>query len=170
LNRSQVLQRRYRQPLPKSRKDTEAMPSLTHRIAISAAVARSVAIAALLGITFLASPLTAARADDGAIASVAPAQTPFHQAAAEATTTQGRTVEQWVISLRAALVITPAEEAKWNSVAQAMRENPSAVQKLAAGRFGQVPQSMISSFETLYNSMPDSQKEVALQLFQSFGR
>jgi hypothetical protein len=160
------------------------MSSLTHRIAISA----SVAIAALLGITFLASPLAAVRADSAAIAPVELAQTPFRQAAAGATvifflfllqrqdlrdrfiTTQGRTVEQWITSLHAALAITPAEEAKWNSVAQAMRENPAAVQKLAAGKIGQVPQGMISPFKTLYNSMPDPQKEVALQLFQSFGR
>jgi len=143
----------------------------THRIAISSApVAHSVAIAALLGITFLASPLAAARADSAAIAPVAPAQTTFHQATAEATTTPGRTVEQWIISLHAALAITPAEEAKWDSVAQAMRENPAAVQKLTAGKIGQIPQGMISSFETLYNSMSDPQKEVALQLLQGSGR
>jgi hypothetical protein len=146
------------------------MSSLTHRIAISAAATRSAAIAALLGITFLASPLAAARADSAVIALVAPAQTTFHQAGAEATNTRRGTVEQWIISLHAALTITPAEESKWNSVAQAMHENPAAVQKLAAGRFGQVPQGMISSFETLYNSMPDPQKEVALQLLQGFGR
>jgi hypothetical protein len=56
-----------------------------------------------------------------------------------------------------------------------MRENPAAVQKLAAGEMGEVPQgglqNLISSFETLYNSMPDPQKRVALQLFhQGFGR
>jgi hypothetical protein len=60
------------------------MSSLTYRIAISAAAARSVAIAALLGIPFLASPLTAARADSAAIAPVELTQTTFHQAAAEA--------------------------------------------------------------------------------------
>ena len=147
------------------------MSSLTCRIAISAAAARSVAIAALLGITFLASPLAAGYA---ASAPVAPAQTAFHQVAAEAANTQGRSVEHWITSLRAALAITPAEESQWNSVAQAMRENPAAVQKLAAGRIGQVPQgrleSLISSFERLYNSMPEPQKRVALRLFQGFGR
>jgi protein CpxP len=150
------------------------MSSLTRRIAVSAAAARSVAIAALLGITFLASPLTAARADSAAVAPVEPAQTTFHQAAAAAANTQGRTVEQWIISLHAVLAITPAEEAKWDSVAQAMRENPAAVQKLAAGKIGQVPQdrleNLISSFETLYGSMTDPQKKVALRLFQGFGR
>lgn len=150
------------------------MSSLTHRIATSALVARSMAIAALLGIAFLASPLAAARASSAAIAPVALTRTTFHQATAEAANTQGRTVEQWIISLHAALAITPAEESKWNSVAQAMRENPATVQKLAAGKIGQVPQggleNLISSFETLYNSMPDPQKEVALQLFQGFGR
>jgi protein CpxP len=146
------------------------MSSLTHRIAISAAVARSVAIAALLGTMFLASLPTAARAGSAAVAPVGPAQTAFHQAAAEATTTQRGTVEQWIISLHTALAITPAEEAKWNGVARAMRENPAAVQKLAAGKIGQIPPGMISAFETLYNSMPDPQKRIADQLFQDLGR
>jgi protein CpxP len=135
-----------------------------------ASAARSAAIAVLLGATFLASPLTAARADGAAVAPVEPAQAAFHQAAAEAVNTRGRTVERWITSLHAALAITPAEESKWNDVAQTMRENPSAVQNLAAGRFDQVPQGMISSFETLYDSMPDPQKKVALQLLQGFGR
>jgi protein CpxP len=143
------------------------MSSLTHRIAISAAAARSVAIAALLSITFLSSPLAAARADGAASA---PAQTTFYQTAAEATHTQRGTVEQWITGLHAALKITPAEESKWDSVAQAMRENPALLQELAAGRFDQVPQGTISSVETLYNSMSDPQKKVADQLFQSFGR
>ena len=150
------------------------MSSLTHRIAISKAAARSVAIAALLGITFLANPMTTARAGGTAIPLVEPAQNAFHQATAEAINVQGRTVEQWIVSLHAALAITPAQESNWNGVAQAMRENPAAVQNLAAGNISQIPQGgmgkLISSFETLYNSMPDPQKKVALQLVQGFGR
>ena len=73
-----------------------------------------------------------------------------------------------------------------------MRENATAMQKLAAERAAQNPESMtavqdlkgyekfarahfeglknlIASFDTLYNSMPDPQKKVADQVFESFG-
>jgi protein CpxP len=167
------------------------MSPLPRRISISPFATRSVAIAALLGATFLAGPLTAARADSVA-APIQLAQTGLHQAAAEATGTQAETVEQRITNLHTALKITPAEEADWNNVAQAMRENAAAMQKLAAEKTTQAPQSMtavqdlqayekfaqahvdglknlISSFDTLYNSMPDPQKKVADQVFQSFG-
>jgi hypothetical protein len=146
------------------------MSSLTHRIAVSAPVARSVAMAALLGAAFLANPLTATRADSAATAPVELAQTTFYQVTTEVINAQERIVERWITSLHAALAITPGEETKWNSVVQAMRENPAVMQDLVAGKIGQVPPGVISSFETLYNSMPDPQKKVALQLFQSFGR
>jgi hypothetical protein len=104
--------------------------------------------------------------------------------------TKAETVEQRISSLHTALKITPQEEADWTSVAQAMRENAAAMQKLAADNTVQAPQSMTavddlktyqkfaqahvdglknltSSFETLYNSMPDAQKKVADQVFQS---
>jgi protein CpxP len=167
------------------------MSPLTRRIPISPSAARSVAIAALLGATFLATPLTVARADSAAELRQL-AQTTPQQAAAEATKTQAETVEQRITNLHAALEITPAEEAGWNGVAQAMRENAAAMQKLAAEKTTQAPQSMTAvqdlqayqkfaqahldglknltaSFETLYNSMPDPQKKIADQVFQSFG-
>lgn len=146
------------------------MSSLTCRIAVSAAAARSVAIAALLGAAFLANPLTAARADGVAAAPIELAQATFHQATAEAVNPQERTVERRITSLHAALAITPGEETKWNSVVQAMRENPAVVQELAAGKIGQVPPGMISAFETLYNSMSDPQKKIADRFLRGFGR
>jgi hypothetical protein len=171
------------------------MSSFSHPIVISAPFTRSVAIAALMGATMLASPLTMARADSATSAAVQPVQAaaPQHQAAAGATKTKGETVEQRITSLHTALKITPEEESKWNSVAQAMRENAAAMQKLVAERTTQAPQSatavddlkayekfaqahvdglknLTSSFETLYDSMPDPQKKVADKVFKSYGR
>jgi len=143
----------------------------------------------------LASPLTVARADSATNAAIqlAQAAAPQNQAAARATKTKGETVEQRITSLHTALKITPEEESKWNNVAQAMRENAAALQKLAAERTTQAPQGMTavddlkayekfaqahvdglknltSAFQTLYDSMPDPQKKVADQVFKSSGR
>lgn len=149
------------------------MSSLIQQIAGSASMARSVATATLLGAAFFASPLIAMRTDGATIAPVALVQATSRQATAGGAGSQGRSVEQWITKLHAALDITPAEEAKWSSVTQAMREHPAAVRMLAAGRIGHIPQggsaNLISSFKTLYNAMPDSQKKVALQLFQTLG-
>ena len=140
----------------------------------------------------LASPLTAARADS---ASTAPSHmtqgaAPQTKVAAGAMATKAETVEQRITSLHIALQITPKEETDWTSVAQAMRENAAAMQKLAADNTVQAPQSMTavedlktyqkfaqahvdglknltSSFETLYDAMPDAQKKVADEVFQS---
>lgn len=164
------------------------MSPLTHRIA-AAPLARSAAIAALLGATFLAGPLTVARADSAATPPIQLVQT---NAAAD-TTTPAETVEQRITTMHTALKITPDEDAKWNNVAQAMRENAAAMEKLAAARTAVAPQSMtavqdlkgyetyaqahvdglknlISSFETLYNAMPDPQKKVADEVFENSHR
>lgn len=171
------------------------MSSFSHPFAMSAPFTRSVAIAALMGATMLASPLTAARAESAANAPIQMAQAaaPQNKAAAAATKTKGETVEQRITNLHTALKITPDEESKWDGVAQAMRENGDAMQKLVAERTAQAPQSMTavddlktyqkfaqahvdglknltSAFETLYNSMPDPQKKIADQEFQSSRR
>jgi periplasmic protein CpxP/Spy len=167
------------------------MSSFSHPIAMSAPFARSAAIAALLGATMLVSPLTAARADGTANATIQLAQAaPQKQAAAGTAATKMETVEQRITNLHAALKITPDEEANWSGVARAMRENAANMDKLAADKAQQSPQGMTAvedlktytsfvqahvdglknltaSFETLYNSMPDSQKKVADQVFQS---
>jgi protein CpxP len=156
------------------------MSSFTHPIAASAPIMRSVAIAALMGATMLATPLSAARAEQAVAA-----QTP---AAAAATETKGETVEQRITNLHAALKITPDQDAKWNAVAQAMRENASSMDKLIASDRTAPPQNktavedlktyqqfaqahvdglknLIGSFSTLYAAMPDAQKKVADDVF-----
>ncbi len=156
------------------------MSSFTHPIAASAPIMRSVAIAALMGATMLATPLSAARAEQ-----TLAAQSP---AAAAATQTKGETVEQRITNLHAALKITPAQDAKWNAVAQAMRENAASMDKMIASDRTTPPQNMtavedlktyqkfaqahvdglknlIGSFDTLYGSMTDAQKKNADEVF-----
>jgi protein CpxP len=156
---------------------------------------RSFAMAALMGATMLAGSLTAARAgtvDNAAfqLAQAAPAATPQSPAGAAATSAKGDTVEQRITDLHAALKITSDEDAKWNAVAQAMRENAAAMDKMVAANRTTAPQNMtaiedlqmyqkfaqahvdglknlISSFGTLYSAMPDAQKKVADGVFQS---
>jgi protein CpxP len=159
------------------------MRYFTHRIAAPVPFVRSVAIAALLGATMLATPLTAAWAQS-------PAPKPV--AATGVTETKGETVEQRITALHASLNITPAEETQWNGVAQAMRENAAAMDKLVAANRTTPPQNMTavqdlqsyrqfaqahvdglknltSAFSTLYDAMPDAQKKNADQVFQTSG-
>jgi periplasmic protein CpxP/Spy len=157
--------------------------------AVSVPFARSAAIAALLSATMLASPLTAARADSAAKAPIQLAQA-ANPAAKAATQGKGETVEQRITNLHAALKITPDEETLWNGVAQAMRDNAAAMDKLIAATQTTPPQNMsavddlntyqkftqahldglanlIPAFGKLYAAMPDAQKKVADGVFRS---
>ena len=171
------------------------MSFFIHSKAVSAPLARSAAIAALMGATILASPLTAARADTVASAALqlAQAANPQNPAAVGATQSKGETVEERITTLHASLKITPDEETKWNGVAQAMRENAASMDKLVAENRTTPPQNMsalddlttyerfaqahvnglknlISSFKTLYTAMPDAQKKNADEVFKTSGR
>ncbi|HVJ55843.1 MAG TPA: Spy/CpxP family protein refolding chaperone [Aliidongia sp.] len=157
------------------------MSSFKQRLMILAPAAGSVAITALLGAALLSGPLTPAHADPA----------PLH-ATQIAAAPAGETVEQRITNLHASLKVTPAEEANWNGVAQAMRENAAAMEKLTADKTLHPPQNLtalddlknyekfaqahvdglknlISSFETFYNSLPDPQKKIADQVFQNAG-
>jgi hypothetical protein len=159
------------------------MPYLTLPITASAPFVRSVAITALLGATMLATPFTAAWAQNAPVKTVA---------APEATETKGETVEQRITTLHASLKITPDEEKAWNGVAQAMRENATAMDKLVAANRTTPPQNMTavqdlqsyqqfaqahvdglknltSAFSTLYDGMPDAQKKNADEVFHTSG-
>jgi len=147
-------------------------------------LARSFAIASLTGAALIA----------GSLGPVAAQTTPAAKppAAAAATSSKPETVEQRITALKAALKITPDQETKWNAVAQAMRENASAMEKLVATKRAIAPASMTavddlktyedftqvrmdglknltSHFKTLYDSMPADQKKNADMVFQSFG-
>jgi hypothetical protein len=145
-----------------------------------------------LGATLFASPLNTARADSTAPAPIQQPQTTVPQAEPQATEPQPETVEQRITNLHVALKITPDQEKAWDSVAQAMRENAAAMETLVAERTVHAPKNvtavqdlqsyekftqehanalkkLIPSFEALYNSMPDEQKKVTDEVFQSFG-
>ena len=171
-----------------------SLSSFTHPIAMSAPFARSVAIAALMSATMLASPFTSARADTAANAAIqlAQAAAPQNPAAAGATETKGETVEQRIATLHSALKITPDQDAKWKAVAQAMRENAAAMEKLEA-ETRKIPQqtmtavddlnmyqkfaqahvdgltNLIDDFKALYAAMPAAQKKNADVVFRSSG-
>ena len=160
------------------------MSSFTHSLAMPAPFARSVAIAALLGATMLASPLSPARA--------AEAVAPANPVASAATETKGETVEQRITNLRTALKITPDEDAQWNNVAQAMRDNASKMEKLVATKRAIPPEKttavddlktyqeftevrldglkhLNSAFKSLYDAMTPEQKKNADMVFEKYG-
>jgi len=153
----------------------------------------SVAIAALLGATFLVSPIVSARAESVTHAPMRLVQADKSQAAADTAATKAETLDERIASLHSALKITADEESKWNDVAQAMRDNAATMQKLVAEKAALAKQGMTAvddlntyqkfaqahvdglrnlsaSFETLYGSMPDAQKKIADQVFQDSGR
>jgi len=140
---------------------------------------------------------TAARAMIGLIGAAALAAAPAasahgahpHHAASAAAMKE--TVEQRIAMLHADLQITPAEETDWTGVAQTMRDNETQMQKLVTDQAALAPHSvsavedlqtyekfteahalglktLIASFQTLYDTMPDDQKRVADQVFQKF--
>jgi periplasmic protein CpxP/Spy len=148
-----------------------------------APVVRSLAIASLLGTTFLAGSL-------GPVAAQTPAEKP--PAAAAATSNKPDTVEQRITTLKTALKITADQEAKWGTVATAMRDNATAMEKLVQTKRAIDPASMTavddlmtyeeftkvrldglknltSAFESLYNGMPTDQQKNADQVFMTFG-
>ena len=112
-------------------------------------------------------------------------------AAAAATSSKPETVEQRISMLKTALKITPDQEAKWNKVATAMRDNAAAMDKLVKDKHAKADtmtavddlktyqdftkahldglKNLTSAFESLYDSMPADQKKNADQVFHNFG-
>jgi hypothetical protein len=170
------------------------MTSFTKPFAVTAPVARTVAVAALFGAAMFAFPMTAARADGAAVTGIQLAQSATPPAQADATPPAARsdTIEERISSLHEQLQITPDQDAKWNDVAQTMRENAANMDKMVAQNRLTPPQNttavgdlknyekfaqahvrglknLIASFSTLYASMPAAQKKNADQVFQTFG-
>lgn len=98
------------------------------------------------------------------------------------------TVDQRITTLHQELKIVPAEETDWKAVADTMRDNAGAMEKLASEKQAQSQNGMTavedlqtyadfaqahvdhlkkltSAFETLYNAMPDQQKKLADGVF-----
>ncbi len=171
------------------------MSSFANPIAISSPLVRSLAIATLMGATMLAGPLMSDARADGATSiaiQLAQATTPQPQAADAPAATKAETVETRIADLHESLQITPAQDAKWNNVAQAMRENATNMDKLVAQTRLTPPQNMtavedlktyekfaqahvkglknlIGSFSKLYAAMPAAQQKNADAVFQNFG-
>ncbi len=165
------------------------MSSLTYSAIASRPAGRSVAAAALMGATIFVGSLTTARADDvGHSFQLAQVVMPPAKVMPAAARSKAETVEQRISGLHAALKITAAEESDWRGVAQAMRDNAAAMEKLVAEKTAKAPgdvtavddlntyvkfaeahveglKNLTSSFDTLYKSMPDDQKKIADQVF-----
>ena len=131
-------------------------------------------------------PHWAGRRSHAAPRCTSPASSP--PAAAAATSSKPETVEQRITQLKTVLKITPDQESKWNSVAQAMRENAAATDTLFTQRAGAVttmnaPDNMHSyaqiarayadnterlatAFDSLYASLSETQKQAADTLFR----
>jgi hypothetical protein len=145
---------------------------------VATTFARALTLSAILGATLLGGT---------ALSSAA-----FAQTAAISTDAKAESVEQRITSLHESLKITANEEANWMPVAQTMRDNAAAMQKLVAEKKAQSPANMTalddmlnyqafaqahvdglkklnSTFKTLYEAMPADQKAVADETFRSFG-
>jgi protein CpxP len=146
-------------------------------------IVRSLAIASLAGAALMAGTLAPTWAQTGG--------TGKPPAAAAATSSKPQTVEQRITDLKAALKITPDQETKWNAVADAMRQNAGAMDKLVQDKRAKAAtmtavddletyqdftkahldglKNLTSAFKSLYDAMPADQKKNADQVFQAFG-
>lgn len=129
----------------------------------------------------------------GTLLSAAPFVAPTESAFAASTHTKAAAraddVESRITTLRSQLKITPEQEATWNDVAQAMRDNARAMEELerqqdAAIDTATAPdmietygktmethaeniQKFSGVFQALYDSMSDAQKKTADEVFRA---
>ena len=112
-------------------------------------------------------------------------------AALAATSINPEKVEQRISWLKTALKITPEQEAKWEGVAKAIRENAAAMDRFVQKTDGKKSalnavedlktfqefsqlrvdglKNLITPFKALYESMPPDQKKTADGIFESYG-
>jgi len=165
------------------------MPHPTRRLGATLPLARSVAISAFIAahVAILAPAAQSAEPTGAARAQ------PTKPTPAATNPTGDKQVEQRITQLHSELKITPDQEAQWNAVAQAMRDNAASMQKLIAQKQQQGPQNVTavddlenhqqfiqaqldgmknftSAFKTLYDSMSDQQKKNADQIFAKIDR
>jgi protein CpxP len=158
------------------------MSPLRQYARVSSQFLRAASITAL-GAACLAAPLSA---------TAQPMKAAYHHTSMASGDVRRETIDQRINKLHRELKITPQQEADWTSVAQVMRANDTAMRQLIVERSAQPPGSvsavddlktyerfnrahveglknLISSFETLYNTMPAEQKSVADHVFQHVG-
>lgn len=167
----------------------------------SASIARAAAIAALVSGLALAGPLQAASADtsgdypqntmDQTQPQPPPPKDHRHgEMTRHSPQDMERRVEDRIKTLHKKLGITDAEEAKWSDVAQVMRDNEAAMERMLQERHQNVKsmtavddlqsyeniaqahadglKKLIPAFQALYNDMSDAQKKTADETFGSF--
>lgn len=100
-------------------------------------------------------------------------------------------VDQRIAQMKRQLAITPAQQQVWDAFAQTMRDNAASVDKAYKARtatigtmsapdnmrnFAQIEQAraqgvqtLAASFQTLYDTMSDSQKKTADAMFRRYG-
>jgi hypothetical protein len=162
--------------------------SRSTRLTKSIRLTNKLAVAALFGATFIATPMITRAADV-----TKPIQIAASTTAKTATSDKPETVEERITSLHAALKITPAEETQWSAVAQAMRDNAAQIEKLVEEKhlktaskmtavddlmtyqeFAQAHvdglKNLTSAFKSLYDAMPDADKKNADAVFQSYNQ
>jgi len=166
------------------------MTSIPFRTSALAATLRAVAFGGMVGTALIGQSMLASAQP---VPTVKLVQATPTKAATGATEGRTETVEQRITALHTALKITPAEETDWTGVAQAMRDNASAMDKLRADKASVDPKTMSAvddlktyaafaqthvdglknlstAFEALYVKMPDPQKKIADQVFQNANR
>jgi hypothetical protein len=165
------------------------MSALNRPTIASPAFLRTLALTALMSTTMLVSPLIASAADAPAQQTQGVQKSPNRAA----TGMKGETVEARITTLHRDLKITANEQAKWDAVATAMRDNAARMEKLVAVKQAQKPENLTAvddlatyeefaqvhltglknlsvAFKSLYESMPDVQKKNADKVFVSFGQ
>jgi 2',3'-cyclic-nucleotide 2'-phosphodiesterase (5'-nucleotidase family) len=143
------------------------------------------ATAAVIGLSTLAFAATAAPPAAGnptVVAPAASAKPAVHQS-------QQSTVDQRILDLHAKLQITAAQQTQWEPFAQVMRANATGIDEAFQTRVKALPgmtaadnvksyaviteehakemQKLVPVFQTLYDTMSDSQKHVADQVFRA---
>jgi chromosome segregation ATPase len=154
------------------------MPSIVHLARGCTLHRHSLRFAAIISATLLAAPLAPALAQTSGAMSSMQSKAATHE----------ETVDQRIATLRSELKITPAEESDWQAVAQTMKDNAAAMEKMASDKTTKSDETMSAvedlhtyaqfaeahvehlklltmAFETLYNKMPDDQKKLADQVF-----
>ena len=151
------------------------------------------ATTAVIGLSAFAFAAIAAPPAAGNPTVVAPAATASSPAVAPAKPavrhSQESTVEQRIADLHAKLSITPAQQPQWEPFAQVMRDNAVAIDQAFQQRVKALPtmtavdnvksyagigaehaqemQKLVPAFQALYDTMSDSQKQVADQVFRA---
>jgi TolA-binding protein len=153
---------------------------------------RVTALSAMLaGAAMIAAPLVQVHAQAASSQAPSSMSAPAAgMAGKDSASMKAESVEDRIQTLHTELKITPDEENDWNKVAQTMRDNASRMEKLAAETQSQNTEAMTavddlktyekfarahieglknltSSFETLYKAMPEAQKKVADQVFNT---